>query len=270
MSHPGSVLRDTGRVTTARDRPPEEAAIDTSFARGLRLLLTVADRGEVRADDLAVILEMPVSTVYRYLRTLGEFGFVDKRGGSYALGPRLVIGGGSTVTSERLIRYADPVLRMLVEETGETALLVRRVGLSAVCLLQVESEQALRVSIPAGSVMPLHTDAAGRTLLAHAPEELLDEVIAQDLLTADDETVAELRDALSGIVDAGVATSGDEDADGLVSMAVPIMREDGIVGAIVVTGPAQRCGLAWRTHTRRALLAGAKAVSGTIDEEVRL
>ncbi len=270
MSHPGNVLRDTGRVTTARDRPPEEAAIDTSFARGLRLLLTVADRGEVRADDLAVILEMPVSTVYRYLRTLGEFGFVDKRGGSYALGPRLVIGGGSTVTSERLIRYADPVLRMLVEETGETALLVRRVGLSAVCLLQVETEQALRVSIPPGSVMPLHTDAAGRTLLAYAPEELLDEVIAQDLLTADDETVAELRDALSGIVDAGVATSGDEDADGLVSMAVPIMREDGIVGAIVVTGPAQRCGLAWRTHTRRALLAGAKAVSGTIDEEVRL
>jgi len=69
-------------MVTARDRPPEEAAIDTSFARGLRLLLAVADRGEVRADDLAVILEMPVSTVYRYLRTLGEFGFVDKWGGS--------------------------------------------------------------------------------------------------------------------------------------------------------------------------------------------
>jgi DNA-binding IclR family transcriptional regulator len=255
-------------MVTARDRPPEEAAIDTSFARGLRLLLAVADRGEVRADDLAVILEMPVSTVYRYLRTLGEFGFVDKRGGSYALGPRLVIGGGSTVTSERLIRHADPVLRMLVEETGETALIARRVGLSAVCLVQVETDHALRVSIPAGSVMPLHADAAGRTLLAYAPEELLDEVIAQDLSAADEETVAELRDALGGIVDAGVATSGDEDAGGLVSMAVPILREDGIVGAIVVSGPAARCGLAWRTRARRALLAGAKALSGTLDEEV--
>jgi DNA-binding IclR family transcriptional regulator len=254
-------------MVTARDRPPEEAAIDTSLARGLRLLLTVADRGEVRADDLAVILEMPVSTVYRYLRTLGEFGFVDKRGGNYALGPRLVIGGGSTVTSERLIRHADPVLRMLVDETGETALVVRRVGLAAVCLVQVETDQVLRVSIPAGSVMPLHADAAGRTLLAYAPEELLDEVIAQDLSVADEDTVAELRDALGGIVDAGIATSGDEQADGLVSMAVPIMREDGIVGAIVVAGPAARCGLAWRTRARRALLAGAKALSGTLDEE---
>ena len=48
-------MTDPGpRMTTARDRPPEEAAEDTSFARGLRLLLTVADRGEVRADELGV------------------------------------------------------------------------------------------------------------------------------------------------------------------------------------------------------------------------
>ena len=74
-------------MTTARDRPPEEAAEDTSFARGLRLLLAVADRGEVRADELAAALEMPVSTVYRYLRTLVEFGFVDRTGGTFRLGP---------------------------------------------------------------------------------------------------------------------------------------------------------------------------------------
>ena len=41
------------RQTTARDHPPEEAGEDTSFARGLRILLTVADRGEVRAEELA-------------------------------------------------------------------------------------------------------------------------------------------------------------------------------------------------------------------------
>ena len=82
-------------MTTARDRPPEEAQEDTSFARGLRLLLTVADRGEVRADELSALLDTPLSTVYRYLRTLGEFGFVDRQGGRFRLGPRLVIGAGS-------------------------------------------------------------------------------------------------------------------------------------------------------------------------------
>src|SRR6478736_5234047 len=129
MRNPGG--RTT--MTTARDRPPEEAAEDTSFARGIRLLLTVADRGEVRADELSSTLEMPLSTVYRYLRTLGDFGFVDRHVGVFRLGPKLLIGTGSNVSSERLIRHADGPLRMLVHETGETAIVVRRIGLSSVC-----------------------------------------------------------------------------------------------------------------------------------------
>src|SRR5207244_11580239 len=96
-----------GAMTTARDRPPEEAAEDTSFARGLRLLLTVADRGEIRADELGTVLEMPVSSVYRYLRTLAEFGFVDHRGGRYQLGPRPVLGTGATVPTGGPLRRVD-------------------------------------------------------------------------------------------------------------------------------------------------------------------
>ncbi|HEV8404119.1 MAG TPA: helix-turn-helix domain-containing protein, partial [Candidatus Limnocylindrales bacterium] len=76
----------TSPPTTARDRPPEEASEDTSFARGLRLLLMVADRGEIRADELSSLLEMPPSTVYRYLRTLADFGFVDRHGGTFRIG----------------------------------------------------------------------------------------------------------------------------------------------------------------------------------------
>ena len=138
-------------MTTARDRPPEEAAEDTSFARGLRLLLAVADRGEVRADELGSLLEMPVSTVYRYLRTLVEFGFVDRTGGTFRLGPRLLIGSGPNVSSQRLIRHADPVLRRLVAETGETAIVVRRIGLASVCLHAVETSAPLRATYESGS-----------------------------------------------------------------------------------------------------------------------
>ena len=75
-------------MTTARDRPPEEAAEDTSFARGLRVLLTIADRGEIRADELSGLLDTPSSTIYRYLRTLGEFGFVERSGAGYRLADR--------------------------------------------------------------------------------------------------------------------------------------------------------------------------------------
>ncbi|HKG57283.1 MAG TPA: helix-turn-helix domain-containing protein, partial [Candidatus Limnocylindrales bacterium] len=113
-------------MTTARDRPPEEAQEDTSFARGLRVLLTIADRGELRADELSVLLDTPISTIYRYLRTLAGFGFIDRDGAGYRLGPRLIIGQGANVTSEELRRISEPVLRLLADETGETALIVRR------------------------------------------------------------------------------------------------------------------------------------------------
>src|SRR5687768_14496636 len=166
------------RLSTARDRPPEEAAEDTSFARGLRVFLTIADRGEIRADELSTLLETPLSTVYRYLRTLTEFGFVERLEGGYRLGPRLHLSGGATVSSEELIRHADPVLRMLVAEAGETAVISRRVGLSAVSLHEVQSTHALRVTSEPGSATALVAGAIAKVLLAYAPADIQDEVLA--------------------------------------------------------------------------------------------
>ena len=252
--------------TTARDRPPEEASEDTSFARGLRVLLTIADRGEVRADELSTLLDTPVSTVYRYLRTLASFGFVDRRGAGYRLGPRLVIGGGAVVTSEELIRVADPILQMLVEETGETAVIARRIGSTAVCLAEVQSPHPLRVSLEAGAPMPLHAGALAKVLLAYAPTEILDEVIAAGLssLTPATPDADGLRRDLEEIVATGVGRSEGESIPGSVTIAVPILREDGIVGAIGVIAPIGRAGLAWRTRVARLLGAAASTVSGTL------
>lgn len=256
-------------MSTARDHPPEEAAEDTSFARGLRLLLTVADRGEARADELSTSLAMPLSTVYRYLRTLGEFGFVDRRGGLFRLGPKLLIGTGTNVSSERLIRHADAALRMLVDETGETAVVVRRIGLSSTCLHQIESDERLRVTLEPGTMSPLYAGAPGRVLLAFAPPEILDEVLAQDLVRITPRTLTEteLRASLGAVVMTGMATSEGELVEGSVAMAAPLFREDGIVGAISVMGPAFRCDDGWRARAGRLLQEAARAINAELAED---
>lgn len=253
-------------MPTARDRPPEEAAEDTSFARGLRLLLTVADRGQVRADELSAVLDMPTSSVYRYLRTLQEFGFLERRDGRYQLGPRLLIGTGSNVSSQLLIRIADPILRALVDETGETAVVLRRIGLSAVCLQQATSGQALRVELEVGGMTPLYAGAMGRVLLAFAPAEILEEVVTGGLasLTPATPDEANLRSSLKEILATGAATSEGEVVSGAVAVAVPIMGKDGIVGSLAVTGPASRCGLAWRTRTRRLVTTAAGTINAAL------
>lgn len=253
-------------MITARDRPPEEAAEDTSFARGLRLLLMVADRGEIRADEIGALLDMPLSTVYRYLRTLTEFGFVDRNGGQFRLGPRLLIGTGPNVSSEDLIRVADAPLRMLVEATGETAVVVRRIGLSSVCLHQVECDEALRVTLEPGGMSPLYAGALGRLLLAFAPHDVLDEVLAQDLerITPYTPTEDALRASLGDIVMKGTATSQSELIEGSITLAAPIFRADGIVGAIGLLGPIFRCDTRWRTRALRRLQEAARAINAAL------
>jgi IclR family transcriptional regulator, acetate operon repressor len=252
-------------MSTARDRPPEEAHEDTSFARGLRVLLTIADRGEIRADELSTLLETPVSTIYRYLRTLADFGFVDRQGAGYRLGQRLIIGAGPSVTAEELIRTADPILRLLAEETGETAVIVRRIGLTAVCLHEIPSSQALRVTIAPTTSLPLQSGAFGKALLAFAPPDILDEVLAQEVLPGPGSLDPDrLRADLADVVTSGVARSVGEVVSGSVAIAAPIFREDGIVAAIGVTGPEGRCGLAWRTRVARLLPGAASSVVGAL------
>ena len=251
-------------MSTARDRPPEEAAEDTSFARGLRVLLTIADRGEIRADELGALLDTPSSTVYRYLRTLTDFGFVDRTASGYRLGPRLVIGHGTNVSSEELIRLADPILASLVAETGETAVISRRVGLAAVTLHEVPSPQSLRVNLEPGLATPLHAGAVARVLLAFAPAEILDEVLAQSGPPPAGPRRKELKKELAAIVAAGIARSEGEPIPGTVAISVPIIREDGIVAAIGIIGPEARCGLAWRARVSRLLPDAAAAIVGSI------
>lgn len=250
-------------MTTARDRPPEEAAEDSSFARGLRVFLVVADRGEIRADELGSLLETPISTIYRYLRTLTEFGFVERTEGGYRVGPRLLISGGPTVTSEELIRVAEPVVRRIAEETGETALIARRVGLTAVCLLEVQSAQPLRVTCEPGTAMPLHIGALSRVLLAHAPADVRTEALAAR------EDAAVLRGDLVAAVADGIAHDEGALYPGTVSIAVPVLREDGIAAAIAVLAPRGRATRTWRAKTARLLREGALVISAALEVRAR-
>jgi DNA-binding IclR family transcriptional regulator len=242
-------------VTTALDRPPEEAAEDTSFARGLRVFLTIADRGEVRADELSTLLETPLSTIYRYLRTLTEFGFVERLEAGYRLGTRLqVLAPGPAVSAEELIRAADPILADLAESTGETAFISRRIGVAAVCLAQHTSDRPLRVVLEPGLPEALHRGSVGRVLLAYAPPEVHDAALDG---VADASAV---REALALIETDGSAQDEGEAITGATTLAVPVMRADGIVAAVGVAAPNERATRRWQARTRGALRRAATQI----------
>jgi DNA-binding IclR family transcriptional regulator len=246
-------------VTTALDRPPEEAAEDTSFARGLRVFLTVADRGEIRADELSTLLDTPLSTIYRYLRTLTEFGFLERQEAGYRLGARLhLLGTGPIVSAEELIRAADPVLAGVAEATGETAFISRRVGTGTMCLAQYPSAQPLRVVVDPGQVGPLHVGSVARVLLAFAPKEV------QTAALADAADADATRRQLPGIVSDSFARDQDATYAGAVTLAVPVLVNGEIVAAVAIAAPIERADRRWQARARGLLRRAAGGVEAAL------
>lgn len=243
---------------------------DTSFARGLRLLLSIADLGSVRAEDLAQLLDMPLSSVYRYLRTLCDFDLINRHDGVYKLGVSLRINPSSEVSNETLLRLSDPVLRALVDQTGETVILLTRVGHAALCLHQIETPRKMRMAFERGEILPLYAGAGSRTLLAHAPPDVLQAVIDGGLppLTGNSPNEVVLRRRLEQIRVKGIALSRGEFIPGALAIAAPVYCNGSVVAALDVAGPESRCEASWQAMVKDLLPKAAANLGSAIEAEL--
>ncbi|HEU0257472.1 MAG TPA: helix-turn-helix domain-containing protein, partial [Microbacteriaceae bacterium] len=147
------------------DSVVSKPAQGTSFSKGLAVLGWILEHGAARADEIAPAVDLPLSSVYRFLRTLREHGFVADADGLYDTGPRLASVGASPMNTS-ISTLAAPFLEHLSAVTGETAVLTVRQGLHAVCVSQVESAFQIRLAFELGQLLPLYAGAGQRVLLA--------------------------------------------------------------------------------------------------------
>lgn len=222
----------------------------TSFARGLQLLSLLLDRHDVRADTMADELDLPVSTIYRYLRDLRAAGLVVEEDGGYRVSRRLA--GHSGVPSRTEIRdLARPTLERVKAESEETSLVTVRSHLRALCLDQVESDHAMRMAFRVGQALPLYAGAASRVLLAHSPPDVVDAVITElEPLSSGTPGTDDLPRRLRAIRENGVATSRSEFVEGAVAIAVPVLSGDRCVCSLAAAAPEGRASAAWQRETK--------------------
>jgi DNA-binding IclR family transcriptional regulator len=234
----------------------------SSFAKGLAVLGCLLDRDRVRADEIADGLGMPLSSTYRYLRTLRQGGFAAEIGGTYVAGPRLRghVGG---VTTRVLGELAAPFLDHLVEVTTETAVLTVRRGRHAICIGQAESSHRIHLAFRVGQLLPLYAGAGQRVLLAFAPDHVVRDVLDNELRTFTAETPSrrEVLRTLGRIKEAGYAVSRGEIMTGAIAIGVPVLHGQSALCALTVAGPRDRCPASWREHARRELTAAASSLA---------
>jgi DNA-binding IclR family transcriptional regulator len=234
--------------------------------RALRVLTSLADHGGgLSLQELADVLGLPPSTVYRLTAVLIDEGFVVRtgQGKHFMLGPavrRLV----ASTSSDYVRRVAEPVIARLNRETGETVFLAELVGNEAVCFAIKQGTRPLRMYVQLGSLLPLHAAASARVLLAHADEAtaaaLLDEVEFTQWTPRTITDPRELLRHLELVRERGYDICDDEMENHVWAAAAPLRDITGEVrAALAVVAPLPTVGDAGRRATLQAAVMSAAA-----------
>lgn len=222
------------RVESASDRdaaPGGAAAVD----RALSLMHAFQPGDE--ALPLAAFAQrtgLYKSTALRLLASLEHAEFLQRRDdGRYALGPEVARLHSLYAANFSLESIVMPVLRALVEATGESAAWhVRQpqgTGWARLCQFRVDSPQVLRDHVRPGDLLPTDRGAGARVLIAFGPAPLSASSSAEELAL-----YQRIRD------EGFCALVGDRNPE-LAGVSAPAFHADGtLAGAVTLTMPAHR------------------------------
>lgn len=237
---PAAAPRAAGSSDTAA-RDYSIAAVD----RALDLLEALARIGPAPLATLAEAAGCSRTAGFRLLRTLQGRGFAiqDETRGIWRLGARWGVLGRAAVQQGALAATAMPFLTELGKATGDNVYLRVRDGMQNETIAFYQSDPALRVYTDVGKRGPLHAGSA-RMLLAHAPEAVQTQILAQRLPRF---TPATRTDAtwiaadLQRIRNRGYLITSDEVTPGAVSVTAPVRDASGqVIAALSLGAPSLR------------------------------
>jgi IclR family acetate operon transcriptional repressor len=196
--------------------------------------------------ELAGRVGLPKSTVARLLGTLEELKAVTREadGKTFRVGMGIVELAGAIDASAALASAMMPRLIGLARAVGEAAGFSVPTGYTMNYLVQVESPNSVQVRDYSGLTVPMHVGPSGLCLMARWPAEELDRYLSRPLESYTPHTIIDpdlIRKRLEEIRDSGHCWIYEEFAEGITSVAAPVLNGEGrVLGAIHVHGPAYR------------------------------
>lgn len=262
------------KVPTLRD-----ARYSQSLERGLAILQCfTSDIHLLGIADIADRLGMNRSTTHRYVVTLVALGFLEQPANArrkYRLGPKVHDIGMATLNARPLRALVRPHLCRIRTELSYTVSL----GVLEGDLLIIDrlpgyrGHAKLKVNLGVGSRLPTYCTSMGKMLLAHLPEEDLENAICGVILEQwGPNTVRSkraLRRELEQVHSVGFAVDDEELIQGGRAIAIPLRSKTGkVVAAIEVSAPTQL--VEQRQMVKRfgpALLAASEQIEAELDDE---
>jgi DNA-binding IclR family transcriptional regulator len=211
---------------------------------------------------------LPKATAFRLARKLTEWGALERtETGEYMVGLRLLEVASLAPRGHGLRATALPYMEDLHHATGQHVLLAVRDGPEAVLVERLSARGAGRVMYRVGGRMPLHSTGVGLVLLAHAPRQVQDEVLARSPRLENPVPERELRSRPAAVRRDGVAVISRPLPEPMTSVACAIRGEHGpgqhgaVVAALSVVTRSELVESAVLTP---AVIAVARAISRAV------
>lgn len=238
--------------------PQRTKGVD-SARRVLQILLQFSEnRPELTIDNVLESFDISVPSAYRYLSLLREMNLIEERSkGAFVLSPRVLQLARSAEASLDYRTAAQPILDRMREETGETALYLRRVNDAAVCLAIAESDHQISISFQPGNLMPLHQGAAAKVLLSEYSDGKREQYLELLRPPMSKSARSKLEADLEEIRASGYAESNAEVDAGVWAAAAAVRSYGALVGAVTVVAPAYRLSDDHRRQIGDVVRAGA-------------
>lgn len=245
-----TVVGDTAS-DASQDAPRAAADRETSIRRSLEVLLSLGsdeaiEHGTLGVTKIAELLGREKSQVSRTLKTLAEYGLVDRnpetRG--YRLGWRIY--ALASLSGERLLLDAGrPVLQQLVNGFGERAFLSVLHGAETITILSESAPTRVQSMGWVGRTAPIYCTAVGRALLVDETDAAILQLLeSRSMDQVGPNTATTAKAYLERIAETrtrGFAVANEELEAGLIAVAAPVRNPEGrIIAAINISGPKYR------------------------------
>lgn len=214
----------------------------TVTARALALLGAFDEHHRrLTLTELARRADLPLPTAHRLVGELVAWGALARTpAGDYVVGRRMWDLGLLAPVQTGLRHLASPYLHDLYGATLATVHLAVRDDTEVLYLDRLSGHASVPIVSTIGSRLPLHATGVGKVLLAHAPPEVQQEVLAH-LTRVTPYTITQpglLRRQLARVHRDGYATTVEEMSLGGCSVAVPVRAGAEVVAALGMVVPS--------------------------------
>ena len=138
-----------------------------------------AEHRELALSDVARATGLTRAAARRFLLTLVKLGYVNFADGRFSLRPRVLELGYAYLSSLTLPEVAQPHMEALVAKVNESSSISVLDDLEVVYVVRVPTRRIMSITLSVGTRLPAYATSMGRVLLAHLPEDELEERLSR-------------------------------------------------------------------------------------------